>query len=533
MHIERFLQVSRTYLCVSAHLRRRADRASSSTLGTRRVQVVIGRTHLPATFSRFKRSRVAAALAFTLAAGTMSAAYGQSATDAPPAASETPAAADAKPVQADPPPPAPTGFWDRSNLLGDMGGLRTLLGNHGVTFGLQETSEAYGNFTGGVRKGVSYDGLTQFNLAVDMGKAFGLQGGQFFVDGLQIHGHGISMANLNAVQFASGAEAEAGTRLWELWYQQSLGDKFDVKIGQQSLDQEFIISQYAATFVNSTFGWPGLPAADLPAGGPVYPLSSLGLRLRFKLSDSVTMLGGIFDGNPAPGTGDPQKLNSSGTNFNLHNGALMIGEVQYAINQPPSNSSGQQPSGLPGTYKLGFWYNNNPFADERLNQNGLPLAIVGGVPASHHGDYSVYAVADQMVWRPSPDSPKSIGVFARVMGARSDRNLFDFNIDAGVVMKAPFKGRDNDSVGLAVSYAQVSSSASAFDREMALTSPGYPVRSAETVIEATYQYQVAPWWILQADFQYFFNPGGGIPNPSTGGRIGNEAVAGLRTVITF
>jgi Carbohydrate-selective porin, OprB family len=72
-----------------------------------------------------------------------------------------------------------------------------------------------------------------------------------------------------------------------------------------------------------------------------------------------------------------------------------------------------------------------------------------------------------MVWRPSPDSPKSVGVFARVMGAPSDRNLLDFNVDAGVVMKAPFKGRDNDSVGLAVSYAQVSSSASAFDRDIA------------------------------------------------------------------
>jgi porin len=60
------------------------------------------------------------------------------------------------------------------------------------------------------------------------------------------------------------------------------------------------------------------------------------------------------------------------------------------------------------------------------------------------------------------------------------------------------------------------------------------VRSAETVVEATYQYQVAPWWLLQADFQYFFRPGGGIPNPAEGGaRIGNEAVVGLRTVVTF
>ncbi len=68
----------------------------------------------------------------------------------------------------------------------------------------------------------------------------------------------------------------------------------------------------------------------------------------------------------------------------------------------------------------------------------------------------------------------------------------------------------------------------------AFQTPGYPVRSAETVIEATYQYQVAPWWMLQGELQYIFHPGGGIPDPNNrGARIGNEAVAGLRTVITF
>ncbi|RKP48456.1 carbohydrate porin [Trinickia fusca] len=458
-------------------------------------------------------------------------AQAQTATDAAPAASAAPAAADAgaKPAQADAQPAAPTGFWERSNLLGDIGGLRTLLGNHGVTLNLQETSELYGNFSGGLSKGASYNGATQFGFSVDTDKAFGLKGGQFFIDALQIHGHGITAARLNTLQTVSGVEAEPTTRLWEMWYQQSFGDKFDVKVGQQSLDQEFIVSQYAGTFVNATFGWPVLPSADLPAGGPAYPLSSLGVRLRVKPTDSLTVLGGIFDGNPAPGDGDVQKLNADGTRFNLHNGTLLIGEVQYAINQPPASGTPDKSSGLPGTYKLGFWYNNNRFADQRFDQNGVPLASsTTGTPAMHRGNYSIYAVADQMVWRPAADSPQSIGVFARVMGAPSNRNPIDFHVDAGVVLKAPFKGRDNDSVGLAVGYANVSSSASAADRDS-----GAIVRSAETVVEATYQYQVTPWWLMQADFQYFFRPGGGIANPDNGQRIGNEAVAGVRTVLTF
>ncbi|WP_199540678.1 carbohydrate porin [Paraburkholderia kururiensis] len=433
---------------------------------------------------------------------------------------------------------APTGLWDRSNLFGDMGGLRPWLGNYGITLGLQETSEYLNNLSGGVKRGGAYQGVTQFSLGLDTQKAFGLPGGTFNVSAFQIHGTNLTSRNLQTLQSATGIEADATTRLWELWYQQSLlGGKVDVKVGQQSLDQEFMSTQYGNTFMNATFGWPVLPSSDMPAGGPAYPLSSLGVRVRAAVSDSVTVLAGVFDGNPAgDGTGDAQKLNAHGTNFNLHNGALFIGEVQYAINQPSSDASAPQPAGLPGTYKLGFWYNTQRFDDQRFDNTGLSLANPAstGTPASHRGDYSFYAVADQMVWRAGPDSPRSIGVFARLMGAPGDRNLVDFGMNAGVTLKAPFKGRDNDVAGLAVGYAHIGSHARGEASDAAAFTPGTPSRSAETVVEATYQYQIAPWWQVQADFQYVFRPSGGISNPqNTAERIGNEAIVGLRTTVAF
>ncbi|MFM0484844.1 carbohydrate porin [Paraburkholderia strydomiana] len=459
------------------------------------------------------------------------------ATPAEAAPSSTPSGTDAAKTEAA--PPAPTGFWDRATLFGEMGGLRPWLGDHGVTLSLQETSEYLNNLSGGVKRGGAYDGLTQLGVVVDTQKAFGLPGGTFNVSALQIHGTNLSQRNLLTLQSASGIEADDTTRLWELWYQQSLlSGKVDVKVGQQSLDQEFMVSQYAMSFMNLTFGWPILPSVDMPAGGPAYPLSSLGVRLRVKPSDSWTVLAGVFDGNPAGSdAGDPQKLNSHGSNFNLHNGALFIGEVQCAINQPPANPTDAQPGGLPGTYKLGFWYNTQRFADPRFDTSGQSLANPAstGVAASHRGDYSFYAVADQMVWRPGADSPQSVGVFARVMGAPGDRNLVDLGVNAGVTLKAPFKGRDNDIAGLAVGYAKIGSHARGLDSDTgAFTTPGYPVRSAETIIEATYLYQVTPWWQLQADFQYAFRPAGGIPNPEKASqRVGNEAVVGVRTNIVF
>jgi porin len=126
-------------------------------------------------------------------------------------------------------------------------------------------------------------------------------------------------------------------------------------------------------------------------------------------------------------------------------------------------------------------------------------------------------------------------VFARLMGAPGDRNLINFSVNAGVTLKAPLAGRDDDTVGIGFGIAHVSGGAAAFDRSVAVFS-GFaaPVRTTETFIEVTYQLTVAPWWQLQPDFQYVFNPGGGILNPSDPTqRIRNEAIFGLRNTITF
>lgn len=472
------------------------------------------------------KATIATAFACAMLAGNV--AYAAASSDAAPEAPEADLSIKAQPTG------EWTGLWTRSTLLGDMGGLRPWLGQYGVTFQLTEASEYLANLRGGLSRGGAYDGLTTATVGIDTQKAFGLPGGQFNISALQIHGRNLSADRLGTLNTASGIEAEATTRLWELWYQQSfLNKRVDVKIGQQSIDQEFINSQYAATFINTMFGWPALPSYDMPSGGPAYPLSALGVRVRGQITPSLTALAGVFDGDPLGN--DPGNL--SGTNFNLHNGTLFIGELQYAINQPADGEmTGANSNKLPGTYKVGVWYNNNRFGDQRNDNAGLSLANPAstGISQSHHGDYSLYAVADQMVWRPDPDEPRSLGVFARVMGAPNDRNLVSFAANVGVVLKAPFKGRDNDSAGLAVTYLKVGSHLQDLDLDnRALTGGPYGVRTSETALEATYIYQVTPWWQVQADAQYTFNAGAGQnPNDPTQ-PLRNTFVVGVRTNITF
>jgi porin len=430
-------------------------------------------------------------------------------------------------------------------MLGDMWGLRTALAQYGISFALQETSEVLGNVTGGAKQGAAYDGLTQMALQLDTNRAFGLHGGLFNVSALQIHGTNLSSNNLLTLQTASGIESDRATRLWELWYQQKFleEDRLDIKVGQQSLDQEFMVNANGAYLINTMFGWPMVPSADLPGGGPAYPLSALGVRARYRPIDPVTLLAGVFNGSPSPSgglccSGDPQRQDPSGTSFPLNGGVLVIAEAQYAYPSLGTMLYANQREPLARVYKVGAWFNSENFADQQFDNIGLSLAnpASNGIPLSHHGDYGLYATVDQTVWVDPTESDRNINIFGRVLWApQADRNLITFSMNAGLTFHEPILHRDDDTFSVGMGYAKVSSSAANLDQATAFYSGSFvPTRGGETYLEVSYQYQVAPWWQFQPDMQYVFNPGGGVANPNApASRIGNEFVLGIRTNILF
>lgn len=436
------------------------------------------------------------------------------------------------------------GMWQRNQLLGDPGGFRSWLGSHGASLTILETAEYLGNTMGGIRKDFDADGLTTVVLQVDTKRAFNLYGGLFNASALQVHGLNLSARNLNSLQTASGIEADDGLRLWELWYQQMfLFNQLDIKIGSQSLDQEFMVSQYAGLFVNTMFGWPMLTSADLLSGGPAYPLASLGVRLRAQPSgEPWAFLIGAYDDNPAgvnPQVSgqDPQQFNANGASFRLQDKPIVIAEVQYSRPAIGQLEYADAEPIHPGTYKLGFWYDFGSFADQQYGTDGLSLADPNsnGTAALIQGNYSLYAVIDQLVWREDAESSRGIGVFFRGMAAPSSQNPIDFSLNAGVTLHAPFFHREYDTCGIGIGIADVSPRARNYDRDNAnFNAMPIPIRGSETFVEATYQYQVVPWWVLQPEAQFMWNPGAGASYPSgTTQRVSNELVLGLRTNISL
>ncbi len=425
-----------------------------------------------------------------------------------------------------------------TGLLGDMGGIRPTLGNYGITLSFTDSENLLGNLAGGVKQGATLQGVATGTMEIDTGKAFGLQGGTFHVTALQIHGRSLTPYYLDDLQAANGNEAENTTRLWELWYDQGFDyGKFDVKLGQQSIDNEFIVSKYSGLFVNTMAGWPLIPSDDLYGGGPAFPLASLGARLQARPSDNTTFLAGAFDDNPGGGifSDDAQALDAAGAKFNLNTGALFITELQYAVNEPAVGQmiqAGQPPpSGLPGTYKIGFWYDTGAFPDQRFGTDGLSLASPSsnGNPEEHKVNYSLYGVVDQTVWQSVADSSRTLNSFARIMGAPENQNLIDFSFNGGVTLTAPLPGRDNDQAGIDFGLGRVSSRAGDLDRDSGVTA-----RGTEELIELTYQAQATLWLTIQPDFQYVVNPGAGVQDPADPTHnLRNEFVFGARANVSF
>ena len=434
-------------------------------------------------------------------------------------------------------------FWERDTLTGDWGGLRSRWSDKGFDVGLEYTGEVLANTGGGVRRGELYQGLAKATLDISPEKFTGWRGAHFHASGLWIEGsepnsrNDIAGMTGSAFSDPSNISAYDTIRLYELWLEQSFwGGKFSARAGQLALDDEFICDDYAGVFLNSAHGWSPFVAMSIPDGGQVFPVTGTGVRLAFNPTETLSFQAALADGDVHNQATD----NRHGTHFGFHGneGLLGIFEVAFRSHQKRGDT------GLPGCYKLGAWYHSGNFKDMSRDNLGRNLeddgALSGfpstGTPATHAGNGGLYFDACQMLWRKKPGADQGLGLYARVAPwLPGDRNPLDFYAAAGLNFKGLLPVREQDVFGLGISYARVSSSLgdaqNAANRVIAGGgTPNHlsagPVPDYEMALEATYQINLSPWWLVQPDFQYIFHPGGSAA-------IQDAVVIGLRTKIVF
>jgi porin len=413
-------------------------------------------------------------------------------------------------------------MWEQDNLTGDWNGLRSQWAEKGVEFTGIYIGESLSTLSGGLRRGTAYQGLLDLGLDLDLEKLIDWKGSLLHANSYWTHGPSPTAKYIGDLQTVSNIDAFDTIRLNELWFQQSfLEDRVSLRVGQLAVDKEFIGSDYGSLFLNAGFGWPpfignNMSTAAFPLGGP-------GIRVRTDPSESFYFQAGVYDGDPTP-----QRLNESGTHFNLHksDGFFSIYEVGYKLNQTKTAK------GLPGTYKLGFWHHTDSFADTLRDDTGLSLADpnTSGTAITHDGNSGIYGVVDQLVYRESSSTDnliQGLGVFFRSGTAPSNRNLIALHLMAGVHYTGLFPTRDEDQIGLGVTHVDIGEQTIQLDRDTnTFNATDAPIREYETALELTYRCVITPWWSVQPDFQYVLNPGGSSA-------IGDAFVAGVRFNLIF
>jgi porin len=404
-----------------------------------------------------------------------------------------------------------------------------------LTDGLCLSGEAavdvLGNVRGGVRRGVAAIGLIRLGLDADLHAVGGLGGWRFHISAFGIYGRQPAATLTGSLAPPSNIEALPTFRLNEIWLQRDLDGWGSIRFGQLAADSEFTGAEAAGKLISTAFGWPTMLANALPGGGPAYPLAVPGLRLALGDPEAGSGLRfGLFAGDPAgrPGEGtDPQRHNRYGTNFSLAGGALMMAEAV---------TGGAAPGSGPRSWlaKLGAWYHTAGVDSQRRDATGLSLAdpASSGVPWRYGQNYGGYAVGAATLWR---GEAGSLGLFARVFAAPSNRNLIATQMDAGLAWRGPF-GRADDTLSFGVSLARIGSAARGLDRDRQAFGVERTRRDHETVLEATYDFAVVPGHLsLRPVVQWIGHPAAREPDERASGTrpLKDAFLLGLRMTVTF
>jgi porin len=413
-------------------------------------------------------------------------------------------------ARADEPAPANPGLssWLRDNYLtGNWNGTRTDLEAKGITLRAHHIAETAANPVGGLRQGAAYTEQVDAGADFDLEKLMGWPKAKLHVTFTQRAGQSLAanaIGSIISVQEVYGAGQNL--RLAELSYEQLLlEDRLRIKLGWLHASDDFATSPIYCYFQNN--GFCGQIAIVVNSGFTIYPTGSWGGMAKISLSDEIYFQTGVYEVNPtlaAPANGF--KLGLSGAT-----GVIMPAQLGW---QPRLGAAG-----LKGHYRLGGYYDTSD-----VPYLGSPI---GGPQALARGRWGFYGQADQMIYRAAPGTDRGLTAFAVLAYAAPDTAMLEYIAQVGLLQRGTFAGRDDDSIGLGISYSRISSTLVAAQNAANAASPGsVSVQSAETTIELNYRAQLTPWFSLMPNLQYVIRPNGVTTIP-------NAFVLGLQVRLTF
>ena len=354
--------------------------------------------------------------------------------------------------------------------------------------------EIWGNVSGGVKRGVRYDGLLNFGLSAETEHLGAWEGGEIMVQGHWYQGNlqNDSLTGVDGAFYISNIEASNAIRFYNIYYGQELFEKrFYFKVGQLAADDDFMLTEFADLFLNAAFG--NIPLSININPYPAYPLTAPGVYLSGQPVNDLKIMLGLYSVNTGPD-------NSGNHGFEWELG----GDTGYTLfSQLEFSESDVE---YPFTLSVGSVLT----IDSQLTQQAT------GSTVDDQTIYSIYLMWSQTWLEDEQDKPK-LGSFFRIQYAPVNKEYSVNNVymDAGLNLFAPFPGRPDDVFGIAFNFADFSS---AYQEENPLTTRD------QWIFESSYMAQISDAIQLQPDIQYIVHPQNAVRN---------SLVIGTRLHITF
>jgi porin len=369
------------------------------------------------------------------------------------------------------------GSWlQQDTATGDWGGLRNQAETAGITFEGNYQTDLLTNPIGGEKHGFAYAGLLEASLAFDLETMLGVKGLEFFIAASWASGRDLSDKDIGNLIDVSQVFSGRSVRLDQMYFQQTLFDEaLNVAVGRLSTGDDFATSDLYGYYVSS--GVNENPFS-IPENAPSFstdPVAAWGVRAIVQPLDQLYLAAGVYNADSEIGDDG-----ENGVDFvlNPQDGVLTVAEVGYQRNQAKDDT------GLPGNLKIGGYYDSSDF--DPVDDEGR----------ERDGNYGFYLLLDQMMYREGgPGSQQGLTPWAAFTFAPVERvNPIPFLASGGLIYEGLVPGRDDDITALGVYYGKFSGR--------------LQDQNAETVVEANYRFQLAPWFYVTPDFQYVFRPNG-------------------------
>jgi porin len=404
------------------------------------------------------------------------------------------------------------------HLLGDLGGVRTNLENHGVYLRLNATAEFAGNVSGGTQQGATSANQIGFEADVDWQKLAGATGLSTHVIFVNRSGANVSHLfgdNVSPVQEIFGAGGNVAVHLVSAYAEEKLyGGTLDIAGGWMNVENDFASSPLYCNFMNNALcGDPkALPAADF--GHSAFPDATWGGRVRIQAAPDIYVVAGAYEVNEGL-YGDSAR---TGFEFDVPQSGGVYVPIQLGY-EPKLG-----PDRMPGHYVLGFGYDSSRFKTFSSALPGNPLSY-------RRGNQQYWALADQMLVRNGKGDQDGIIVLAGFVNNNADNVAYAQQYFVGLLDRAFWQARPEDTIGLLFTYFAMSSALGKVQaQQVALGLPvsnsATGIQTNEMILEANYNIHVYRGVDFRPEFQY-------VVRPNAQSTIHNAAVFGFKANVEF